>query len=253
MYLNTTKHYLSKSICISALISLFSQIINAISRVILSSNLSEPDMLNSLIFNFNTVVQAIVILLIFCIFWWNLKEMKNIMSIVLDDDYERMGILQKEFIPDGISTLKAEAIFQLLEMWAAILIYIQIMSMVSNYQYKRFVANLYEIIPMDSYENAVAFSGIYNSTHGFKYIGMFSALILGIFISAVFLKDRFLKFTVAAITGVFMLAFCIFQMVTFNTEIKIISIVWTSVIYHGLETVGLIVFSFYLAKHYKGL
>lgn len=253
MYLNTTKHYLSKSICISALISLLAQIINAISRVVLSSHLSEPDMLNSMIFNFNTAVQAIVIMLIFCIFWRNLKEMKNIMSIVLDDDYEKMGILQKEFIPEGISTLKAEAIFQLLEMWASILIFIQIMSMVSNYQYKRFVSSLYDIIPMDSYENAVAFSGIYNSTHGFKYIGMFSALIIGIFISAVFLKDRFLKFTVAVITVVFLLAFSIFQMFTFATELKIISIVWTSVIYHGLETVGLIMFSFYLAKHYKGL
>ena len=36
-------------------------------------------------------------------------------------------------------------------------------------------------------------------------------------------------------------------------EVKIISIVWTSIIYHGMETIGLLLFSFYLAKHYKGL
>ncbi|MBQ7147251.1 MAG: hypothetical protein IJR96_00725 [Pseudobutyrivibrio sp.] len=175
------------------------------------------------------------------------------MSIVLDDDVEKMGLLQKQYIPEGISTLKASAIYQLLEIWASILLFIQVMSMVSNYQYKRFVSELYRIIPMDSYEQAVEFSGIYNSTHGFKYIGMFSALIIGIFVSAVFLNDRFLKVLSVIATLVFLMAFTIFQMITFDTEIKIISIVWTSVIYHGLETIGLIVFSVYLAKHYKGL
>ena len=82
---------------------------------------------------------------------------------------------------------------------------------------------------------------------------MFSAIILGMFVTAVFLKDRMLKIISVVLTVLFLLAFTIFQMVTFYTEIKIISIVWTSVIYHGLETVGLIIFSIYLSKHYKGL
>lgn len=253
MYLNTRKHYLSKSICLSSVIGLLAQCLNALSRILFSSNLSEPDMLNSAIYAFNVSVQIIVILLIIIVFGRNLREMRHIMSIVLDDDVEKMGLLQKQYIPEGISTLKASAIYQLLEIWASILLFIQVMSMVSNYQYKRFVSELYRIIPMDSYEQAVEFSGIYNSTHGFKYIGMFSALIIGIFVSAVFLNDRFLKVLSVIATLVFLMAFTIFQMITFDTEIKIISIVWTSVIYHGLETIGLIVFSVYLAKHYKGL
>ncbi len=253
MYLNTRKHYLSKSICLSSVIGLLAQCLNALSRILFSSNLSEPDMLNSAIYAFNVSVQIIVILLIIIVFGRNLREMRHIMSIVLDDDVEKMGLLQKQYIPEGISTLKASSIYQLLEIWASILLFIQVMSMVSNYQYKRFVSELYRIIPMDSYEQAVEFSGIYNSTHGFKYIGMFSALIIGIFVSAVFLNDRFLKVLSVIATLVFLMAFTIFQMITFDTEIKIISIVWTSVIYHGLETIGLIVFSFYLAKHYKGL
>ena len=253
MYLNTRRHYLSKSICLSSVIGLLAQCLNALSRILFSSNLSEPDMLNSAIYAFNVSVQIIVILLIIIVFGRNLREMRHIMSIVLDDDVEKMGLLQKQYIPEGISTLKASAIYQLLEIWASILLFIQVMSMVSNYQYKRFVSELYRIIPMDSYEQAVEFSGIYNSTHGFKYIGMFSALIIGIFVSAVFLNDRFLKVLSVIATLVFLMAFTIFQMITFDTEIKIISIVWTSVIYHGLETIGLIVFSVYLAKHYKGL
>ncbi len=253
MYLNTTKHYLSKAICLSALIRMLAQVLNVVSRILFSSNLSEPDMLNSTIFYFNMTVDIIVIFVIAGIFTKNLKEMKNIMSIVMDDDIEKMGLLQKQYIPNGISSLKAEAIFQLLEIWASIMLFIQVMSIVSGYQYKRFIAILYEIIPMDSYNQAVLFSGIYNSTHGFKYIGMFAAFIIGIFTTAVFLKDRFLKVVTVGITAAFLLAFTIFQMITVATEIKIISIVWTSVIYHGLETIGLLLFSLYLAKHYKGL
>lgn len=253
MYLNTRKHYLSKSICFSALIGLLAQCLNALSRFFFSSNLSEPDMLNSTIFVFNMSIQVIVILLIAIIFVSNIKKMRNIMSIVLEDDVEKMGLLQKQYIPDGISTLKASDIYQLLEIWASILIFIQVMSIVSSYQYKRFVSDLYRVLPMDTFDRAVDFSAIYNSTHGFKYIGMFSALIIGIFVSAVFLNDRFLKLLSVIITLVFIMAFCIFQMITFDMEIKIISIVWTSVIYHGLETIGLLLFSFYLAKHYKGL
>lgn len=253
MYLNTREHYLSKSICLSALLGLFSQCLNALSRIFLSSNLSEPDMLNSSIFISNISIQLLVILLIIVIFTRNIRKMRHIMKIVSEDDTEELGLLQRQYIPDGISTLKASDIDALLEIWASILIFIQVMSVVSSYQYKRFVSDLYRLIPMDTFEHAVDFSIIYNYTHGFKYIGMFAALIIGIFVSAVFLKDRFLKLVSVIITAVFILAFCAFQMITFDTEIKIISIVWTSVIYHGLETVGLILFSIYLARHYKGL
>ncbi|MCR5417226.1 MAG: hypothetical protein K6E79_10550 [Pseudobutyrivibrio sp.] len=175
------------------------------------------------------------------------------MSIIVDVDMESFGLMQKKNIPNGISSLKAIDIFQLLEIWVSIMMFVQVMSIVSNYQYQRFVSILYDIIPGNSYEQAVAFYGIYNATHGFKYIGMFAALIIGIFTTAVFLKDRFLKIVSVGITAFFLMAFTLFQMITFDTEVKIISIVWTAVIYHGLETVGLLVFSLYLAKHYKGL
>ena len=253
MYLNTRRHYLSIAICLSSLTGLMAQFLNSISRVIFNSKLNEPDMLNSRIFSFNRGVQLLVVLFTILIFAYSIKKLKGAIGLISDNDSEEMAILQKEFNPNGISTLKAEAIYQLLEIWASIMVFIQVMSMVSGYEYKRFVNDLYAIIPMESYEQAVTFSAIYNSTHGFKYIGMFSALIIGIFTTAVFLKDRFLKLAAVLITAVFFLAFTIFQMITFDTEVKIISIVWTSVIYHGLETIGLLLFSIYLARHYKGL
>ena len=253
MYLNTRKHYLSQAICLSSILGLIAQFLNSISRVIFSSKLNEPDMLNSVIFNFNIGVQILVVVITTFIFFYNRKQLRAVIALVGKDDSEEIGLLQKEFNPRGISTLRAESIYQLVEIWASIMVFTQIMSMVSNYEYKRFVNDLYAIIPMENYEESVVFSQIYNSTHGFKYIGMFAALIIGIVTTAVFLKDRFLKVIAVIITVFFFLAFSLFQMITFDTQIKIISIVWTSVIYHGMETVGLLLFSIYLARHYKGL
>lgn len=253
MYLNSQRHYLSKAICISSLLSLFTQLLNALARILFKSKQSEPDMLNTQVFSINIVIQIILIGFIVLIFLHYIKKMRHLIQIINEDDSDEMAALQKKYIPDSISTLRGESIYQLLEIWAVIMIFVQIISLVSNYKYKSFVSGLYEVLPMDTYENAVTFSDIYNSTHGFKYIGMFSAIVIGIFVTAVFLKDRFLKILATGVTIFFVLAFTIFQMVTFYTEVKIISIVWTSVIYHGLETIGLISFSIYLSKHYKGL
>lgn len=253
MYLNSQRHYLSKAICISSLLSLFTQLLNALARILFKSKQSGPDMLNTQVFSINIVIQIILIGFIVLIFLHYIKKMRHLIQIINEDDSDEMAALQKKYIPDSISTLRGESIYQLLEIWAVIMIFVQIISLVSNYKYKSFVSGLYEVLPMDTYENAVTFSDIYNSTHGFKYIGMFSAIVIGIFVTAVFLKDRFLKILATGVTIFFVLAFTIFQMVTFYTEVKIISIVWTSVIYHGLETIGLISFSIYLSKHYKGL
>ncbi|PHU34817.1 MULTISPECIES: hypothetical protein [Pseudobutyrivibrio] len=253
MYINTKKHYLSKSIYISAGIGLLAQIVNAVSRIFFDAKVAEPDMLNQVIFIVSMVLQVVVILVIIFVFSYYIRQMRHIVRLMKDDDSDEMAILQRKYIPDDISSLKAEAIYQLLEIWASIFIFVQIMSLVSNYEYRSLIRRLSELIPLDSYENAVTFYDIYNSTHGFKYIGMFAALIIGIFVTAVFLKDRFLKIVTVSVTGVFMLAFTIFQMITFETNFKIISIVWTSIIYHGLETIGLILFAIYLSKNYKGL
>ncbi len=252
MYINAKRRYVSNSICISAIIGLLSQILNAFARVFFDVGLDEPDMLNNDVSNFYFLVQIIVIFVIFFIFYHNAMKLRYIMRKVPDEADDNTWS-NKPLTPENSSSLKAESINQLLEIWGIIMIFNQIISMVSSYQYKSFVEDLYEIIPADTYENAVIFSGIYNSTHGFKYIGMVSAIVIGLFVSAVFLKDRFLKIVSLVITVFFLIAFSAFQMVTFDTDIKIISIVWTSVIYHGLETFGLIIFSVYLTRHYKGI
>jgi len=253
VYINFRRHYLSKAICISAIAGLAGQVLNAFSRIIFNSNPLRPDMLNNSFFGFSIVIQLIVVFLIFGVFLHYIRKIKQAIYVIDEDDLDEVAMLQKKYIPNTISTLKGESIYQLLEIWAVILIFVQIISLVSNYEYKRFISGLYELLPVYSADNAVTFAEIYNYTHGFKYIGMFSAIIIGIFVTAVFLQDRFLKILATVITFIFILAFMVFQMVTFETQIKIISIVWTAVIYHGLETLGLFAFSLYLAKHYRGL
>ena len=135
MYLNTHKHFLSNSICISAVIGLLAQILNALFRIIFNSKLSEPDMLNSCVFTFNSIISILVIILITLVFYGNARQMKRVINVVDVDDSDEIAILQREFIPENISTLKAATIYQLLEIWALILIFTHIISMVSNYQF----------------------------------------------------------------------------------------------------------------------
>ncbi len=56
-----------------------------------------------------------------------------------------------------------------------------------------------------------------------------------------------------AIAAAFLIAFGVVQMQTVALSGRNVSIVWTSVIFHMTETVGLILLSVYLSKHYRGL
>ena len=40
---------------------------------------------------------------------------------------------------------------------------------------------------------AEQFVAIYNNTHGFKYIGLLIALLIGVLMTGIFLNDRLLK------------------------------------------------------------
>jgi hypothetical protein len=98
-----------------------------------------------------------------------------------------------------------------------------------------------------------AFVVIYNMTHGFKYLEMLSAILLGVVITGIFLNDRFLKVASMAILLFFLLSFGVLQMQTISFFGREIGIVWTSTIHHVTETLGLVFLSLYLSKRFKGL
>lgn len=89
---------------------------------------------------------------------------------------------------------------------------------------------------------------VYNSTHGFKYIGMITALIIGFFVTGVFLNDRKLMIFSAVMMVAFAIAFGMLQMFTLRFADRSIGIVWTGVIYHLNNSFVLYLFSHYIRR-----
>ena len=94
---------------------------------------------------------------------------------------------------------------------------------------------------------------LYNMTHGFKYIEMLCAILLGVVMTGIFLSDPYLRIASLVILVLFMLAFGVFQMQTVSLMGRSVGIVWTSLIYHATETLGLFLLSLYLSRKYRGL
>ena len=94
---------------------------------------------------------------------------------------------------------------------------------------------------------------LYNMTHGFKYLEILSAILLGVVMTGIFLSDQYLKIASMVILGLFLISFGLLQMQTVYLMGREVGIVWTSLIYHITETVGLIALARYLARRYRGL
>ena len=123
----------------------------------------------------------------------------------------------------------------------------------SSIMYRRFIAILMSIFDQASNLTDSTFILLYNMTHGFKYLEILVAILLGIVMTGIFLNDKYLKLASLVILILFLLSFSILQMQTVYLLGREIGIVWTSIIYHFTETLGLILLSAYLSKRYKGL
>ncbi len=253
MYLNSKTHYLSHCLLITAMLNIAYMGLTAVFRFLFGDNTSVPDNINPLIYHSQLIMELITIALIFIIFYRAMKDLKSKIALIESDDYDNIASLQKEFMSDKLSTLRGESILQLLEIWGTILVVVQIMSIVANYQYKKLETILYDLIIIFLNGSPTYYNEVYNSSHGFKYICMFTALMLGISITGIFLNDKYIKLAFYVLVVFFLVSFVALEMITFYTSLKIISIVWTSVITHGLETIGLIILAIYLKNHYRGL
>ena len=123
----------------------------------------------------------------------------------------------------------------------------------TSIMYRRFIAILMSLFESDSSLTDSTFILLYNMTHGFKYLEILVAILLGVVMTGIFLNDKFLKLASLVVLILFLLSFSILQMQTVNLLGREIGIVWTSIIYHFTETLGLILLSAYLSKRYKGL
>lgn len=136
----------------------------------------------------------------------------------------------------------------LLLIWGVILIGASVIYEITSILYSRAISQIFTVTSQKQYIY------LYNSTHGFKYIGMMVAITLGTIMTGIMLKSKWLIFLSTFIMTVFIGAFAVFQMYTLNLDFigKSVGIVWTSVIYHLSETAGLLLMALYVRiKYYK--
>ncbi len=253
MYVNKNAHYLSNSLFWAAGIHMVANLTLGISRrIIRLQDSSIPDMENSAIWTSQVLVSAMLVLVMAYIFVKAFDKLKKAMSVVEESDQLRMAVLQQEVMGSKRPALTGDSISKLLELWGAILIGIRMVYDICSLVYRRFIADL-----MD-YSNASditteQFVTIYNNTHGFKYIGLLIALLIGVLMTGIFLNDRMLKLVTLILMTFFLFSFVLLGMHTLSVGGYSIGIVWTSVIFHLVETVGLFLLGLYLRKHYIGL
>ena len=254
MYFGSHKHLLSRTLLWAAALNIAAMGLSGLVRLIMRNSVSFfPDStedyiwISQLVFSF---LRLLAMLIVFLMAW---RKLSKYMGVVEEDDIAEMGRLQEEVFGKKLSSLSAEAISRLLQIWAVILIGTQFVYDITSLQYRRFVNELTLLLANGEMLTGTSFVSLYNSTHGFKYLGMLIAILLGVMMTGIFLNDRLLKVVTASITGAFLLSFSVFQMYTFNVFGRMIGVVWTSVIFHITETLGIILLSLYLRKKYRGL
>ena len=254
MYFGSHKHLLSRTLLWAAALNIITMGLSALVRLLLRNAVSFfPDMTEDYIWVTQIVFSFVRLLVMFMVFVIAWRKVTKYMGVVEEDDLAEMGRLQEEVFGREISSLSADAISRLLQIWAVILIGTQFVYDITSLQYRRFVNELTLLLSNGEMLTGTSFISLYNSTHGFKYLGMLIAILLGVMMTGIFLNDRLLKILTASITGAFLLSFSVFQMYTFNIFGRSIGVVWTSVIFHITETVGIIALSLYLRKKYRGL
>lgn len=134
----------------------------------------------------------------------------------------------------------------MLLIWGVILIGVRSIYEITSIIYTDTFSQIFDVTTNEQY------AYIYNSTHGFKYLGMMLALILGSIMTGIMLKTRRLILYSVLIMLYFIGAFTFLHMYTLRLDFigKTVGIVWTAVIYHLSESVGLLMLAFYVRVRY---
>ncbi|MCR5651201.1 MAG: hypothetical protein K6F86_08490 [Lachnospiraceae bacterium] len=252
MYFSKNAHFLSAALKITALIRLSTAGIEGIIRMILNRSAHyNPDMLDSLSWGISSACSFLKIAAIITVFYLSWKKIRKYTGLIDEDDRFEMGRLQKEVFGSDLAVLSADAIEQLILIWGMILGLAECVYYVLSLVYRKFITQLMVLSVLGQQYDS--FVPLYNLSHGFKYIQMMTAILIGVAVTAVFLHDRALAVAAGVLMITFLLAFSLFQMQPLSFSGRQIVVVWTSVIFHLTETLGLLTLSVYLAKHYLGL
>ncbi len=254
MYIEHNKRILSKAISVTAVINMVMTAASVAARFIVKDTASvTPDMLNDAYWAYQIFFSIVQVIVTAFVFWAAWRQLEHYRKLIPLEDYSELAKLQEELVPDEISNLSTYSIRQLLEVWAFILIGVRIVYDIFTITYRRFVSGLSSQVDITNVDELQTFSAIYNGSHSFKYIGMLIALVLGILITGIFLNDRCLKIAAVILTSLFIISATLVQIQTYTIFNHEIAIVWSSVIFNLLQTVGLLTFGLYLKKRYRGV
>ena len=254
MYISVKKHILSSSILKVAVVKIVAAFCEGLLRIILQKTSSAtPDMLDIYLWRSQLVISALQIILVAVIFYFSWQKLNHYMKLVPKEDQQGFGELQKEYLKDKIASLSVSSVNRLLQLWAVIFIGAELIYDFTSIMYRRFIAMLMDALSANSGMSDGTFVMLYNMTHGFKYMEILAAILLGVVMTGIFLNDKYLKISSLVILLLFLLSFGVLQMQTVYLMGREIGIVWTSLIYHVTETLGLVILSLYLTKAYKGL
>ncbi len=252
MYSNRKMHILSQSIMIVALIRLGTAMLGSALRLIFRKTLIlTPDMLDGILWKLQFPFAVFKILTVAFVFYFAWRRLQRYTNMMDHGEMEEVRRLQEEYLGEDHSTLSMESIGQLLQIWAVIFTGAEAVSFVTAIFYRRLTAGLM-VLYWDRMQYGT-FVSVYNMSHGFKYLVMMTAILLGVVVTGIFLNDHYLSAVSAGIGVLFLLAFGVFQMQTVSLPGREIGIVWTSVIFHLTETLGLFLLSVYLSRKYNGL
>jgi hypothetical protein len=212
-----------------------------------------PDMLDIMLWRSQIVISVVQILLTGLIFYLAYRKLNHYIRLFDEDDIKGMGTLQKEYLGDNLASLSVSSVNRLLQLWAVIFVGAELIYVFTSMMYRRFIGMLMDALSLGEGMTDGTFVMLYNMTHGFKYLEILSAILLGVVMTGIFLNDRFLKMASLVILAVFLVSFAALQMQTVYLMGREVGIVWTSIIYHATETIGLFLLSLYLSKKYKGL
>lgn len=257
MYLSSRKHVLSGTILKTAAVNAGAVCIQLLIRLFIrleaEGRISQlPDMVNRAIDLSQNIISMVQIFLTAGIFFFAISELRKSSSVVEEDDREAMAALQQEVFGKSLAALDLNSIYRLVQIWAVILVGGRIMYEVSAELYEGFIRDLM-VVAFEGQDEALWFVSVYNSTHGFKYSGMLIAIITGIVMTGIFLNDRTLKIVSLAVIVLFLLSFALLKIQTVQLFGLAIGVVWTSVIFHLVETVGMVMLAVYLRRHYNGI
>ncbi len=254
MYLSIKNHILSNAIMLAAIVRIIAAFLEGGVRLIMKkSTLLSPDMLDIYLWHSQIAISLVQIVVTALIFYLAYKKLNHYINLFDKDDLKRMGELQKEYFGDNLASLSVSSVNRLLQLWAVIFVGAELIYDFTSILYRRFIGMLIDALSLGEGMTDGTFVMLYNMTHGFKYLEILSAILLGVVMTGIFLNDRLLKLASLAILAVFLISFAVLQMQTVYLMGREVGIVWTSIIYHVTETIGLFLLSLYLSKKYKGL